>query len=180
MRILLPNAKQSPDVKPHAQAIETLLRERPQGWVPDNDWDRWLLGALSQALEQGRQKLGSAVADWRLGAFLNWKFEHPVIKNLPPVAWFFDFTYQRNAGPFEMSGSSTTVKQTTNTLGPSERMVVDLGDLDHSVQNLVLGESGSVSSSHFEDQWPAYYYGKSFPMQFEKVDAKDTLRIKPQ
>ncbi len=79
-----------------------------------------------------------------------------------------------------MSGSSTTVKQTTNTLGPSERMVVDLGDLDKSVQNLVLGESGSVSSSHFEDQWPAYYYGKSFPMQFDRVDAKDTLRIKPQ
>ena len=180
MRVLLPNAKESPDIKPHAQAIETLLRERPQGWVPENDWDRWLLSALSQALEQGRQRLGSAVADWRLGAFLNWKFEHPVIKNLPPVAWFFDFTYQRKAGPFEMSGSSTTVKQTTNILGPSERMVVDLGDLDHSVQNLVLGESGSVSSSHFEDQWPAYYYGKSFPMQFQKVDAKDTLRIKPQ
>jgi penicillin amidase len=78
-----------------------------------------------------------------------------------------------------MSGSATTVKQTTPTLGPSERMVVDLGDLDRSVQNLVLGESGAVSSSHFEDQWPAYYYGKSFPMQFNHVDAKDTKSYKP-
>ncbi len=98
MRVLLPNAKQAPDVMPHAQSIETLLRERPQGWVPNNDWDTWLIAALSQALEQGRQKAGSAVADWHLGQFLNWKFEHPVIKNLPPVAWFFDITYQRNAG----------------------------------------------------------------------------------
>jgi acyl-homoserine lactone acylase PvdQ len=59
-------------------------------------------------------------------------------------------------------------------------MVADLGDLDQSVQNLVLGESGFVSSSHFEDQWPAYYYGKSFPMQFNHVDAKDLLRVRPE
>jgi acyl-homoserine lactone acylase PvdQ len=59
-------------------------------------------------------------------------------------------------------------------------MVVDMGDLDRSVQNLVLGESGFVSSSHFEDQWPAYYYGRSFPMQFNHVDGKDVLRVKPQ
>jgi penicillin amidase len=111
---------------------------------------------------------------------LHWKFEHPVIKRLPPVGWFFDVTYQRNSGPFEMSGSGTTVKQTTESLGPSERMVVDMGDLDRSVQNLVLGESGFVSSSHFEDQWPAYYNGRSFPMQFNHVDGKDVLRVKPQ
>jgi acyl-homoserine lactone acylase PvdQ len=59
-------------------------------------------------------------------------------------------------------------------------MVVDLGDFDQSVQNLVLGESGSISSTHFQDQWFAYYYGKSFPMQFKHVDAKDTLQVKPQ
>ena len=29
------------------------------------------------------------------------------------------------------------------------------------------------------DQWPAYYAGSSFPMEFEHVDAKDTLRIRP-
>jgi penicillin amidase len=89
------------------------------------------------------------------------------------VAAFFDI------GPVEMSGAGTTVKQTTATLGPSERMVVDLGDLDRSVQNLVVGESGAVASGHYKDQWQAYYSGKSFPMQFERIDAKETLRIKP-
>lgn len=180
VKILLPKETAVPEVTPRPQVIETLLRERPHGWVPNDDWDTWTLATFASALDKGRERLGSAVAGWRWGHLLYWKFEHPVIKQIPPVSWFFDFTYQRNAGPFEMSGSSTTVKQTTPILGPSERMVVDLGDLDRSVQNLVLGESGSVSSSHFEDQWPAYYYGKSFPMQFNHVDAKDTLRVKPQ
>jgi len=179
LKIAVPTIKES-EISPRPQIVETLLRERPSGWVPHDDWDGWLVSALTRALEQGRAKLGGAVADWQWGRLLNWRFDHPVLKNLPPVNWFFNFVYQRSPGPFGMSGSSTTVKQTTPVLGPSERMVVDLGDLDRSVQNLVLGESGSIASSHYEDEWPAYYYGKSFPMQFNRVDAKETLRVKPQ
>jgi penicillin amidase len=180
LRLLIPKAKELPDVLPRPQVVEALLRERPPGWVPNNNWDEWVVSALARALDVGRERLGSSLAEWRWGFLLHWKFENPVLKRLPPVEWFFDATYQRNSGPFEMSGSSTTVKQTTPTLGPSERMVVDMGDFDHSVQNLVLGESGFVSSSHFEDQWPAYYYGKSFPMQFNRVNGKDVLQVKPQ
>jgi len=180
LKLLIPKAKELPDVLPRPQVAEALLRARLNGWVPNDNWDEWLISSLLHALDKGRETLGSTITEWRWGHLLHWKFEHPVIKRLPPVEWLFDATYQRNPGPFEMSGSGTTVKQTTETLGPSERMVVDLGDLDRSVQNLVLGESGFVSSSHFEDQWPAYYYGKSFPMQFNHVDGKDVLRVKPQ
>jgi penicillin G amidase len=82
-------------------------------------------------------------------------------------------------GPVPMSGSSSSIKQTTQRLGPSLRMVVDLGNLDQSQANLVTGESGHVLSKHYKDQWSAYYGGASFPMQFDKVDAKDTLVINP-
>jgi penicillin amidase len=104
---------------------------------------------------------------------LRWNIEHPVGRHLPGVGRFF------NIGPVEMSGSGTSVKQTTAVVGPSERMVVDLGDLDRSVQNLVSGESGLVASAHYKDQWRAYYAGTSFPMQFEHVDAKKVLRVRP-
>jgi penicillin G amidase len=83
-----------------------------------------------------------------------------------------------NIGPVEMSGSGTTVKQTTGSLGPSERMVVDFGQLDQSVQNLPAGESGFVASPHYKDQWAAYYAGQSFPMEFEHVDANENLRVR--
>ena len=104
---------------------------------------------------------------------LQWKLEHPLGRQLPFVDRFF------NIGPVEMSGSGTSVKQTTAVVGPSERMVVDFGDLDKSVQNLVVGESGFVASAHYKDQWRAYYSGKSFPMEFEHVDSKEVLRVKP-
>jgi penicillin amidase len=160
---------------PHTrpQVIESLLRERPAGWVPKDDWDAYLLAAFRAALDQGRKLQGSPASKWRWGRALHWKFEHPVGKQIPLVDYFF------NIGPVEMSGSGTTVKQTTLTLGPSERMVADLGDWDRSVQNLVTGESGSVASGHYKDQWPAYYVGRSFPMEFEHVDAKDVLRVRP-
>lgn len=160
---------------PHTrpQVIESLLRERPAGWVPKDDWDAYLLASFRAALDQGRKLQGSPPSKWRWGRALHWKFEHPVGKQLPLVDYFF------NIGPVEMSGSGTTVKQTTLTLGPSERMVADLGDWDRSVQNLVTGESGSVASGHYKDQWPAYYVGRSFPMEFERIDAKDVLRVRP-
>ena len=78
-----------------------------------------------------------------------------------------------------MSGAAVTVKQTGVNFGPSMRMVVDWGNIDRSVQNLTSGESGFVTSSHYKDQWDAYYVGTSFPMQFEKVEAKDVLKIEP-
>ena len=104
---------------------------------------------------------------------LEWKIEHPVGKRLPVFNRFFDI------GPVEMSGSGTTVKQTTAVVGPSERMVVDVGGWDRSVQNLVAGESGYVASPHYKDQWSAYYVGRSFPMQFDHVDVKQVLRVRP-
>lgn len=158
---------------PRPFVIETLLRNRPSGWVPANDWDTWLLQNLKAALETGRRRQGSPVSNWHWGRMLQWEFQHPVGKQIPLAGGFF------NIGPVPMSGSVTTVKQTTPSLGPSERMVADLSDWDKSVQNLPTGESGFVASGHYKDQWPSYYVGNSFPMEFEKVDAKEILHINP-
>jgi penicillin amidase len=163
-----------PDIAPHSQVIEGLLRRRPSGWVPKDDWDTWLVDQFRETLKLGRTEQGSPVSKWRWGSKLQWNFVHPVANGIALLQYFFDI------GPVEMSGSGTTVKQTNSTLGPSERMVVDLGNLDRSVQNLPVGESGYVGSSHYKDQWPAYYVGKSFPMEFDHVDAKDVLKVQPQ
>ncbi len=162
-----------PDILPRPQVIERFLRERPRGWVPKDDWNGWLLENFQTALQEGRKRLGTPLSSWKWGRLLQWKFAHPIGKELPLVDRFF------NIGPVPMSGSGTTVKQTTGTLGPSERMVVDFSDLDKSIQNLPAGESGFVASGHYKDEWPAYYVGKSFPMEFEHVDAKEVLRVKP-
>jgi penicillin amidase len=162
-----------PDILPRSAVIDGLLRNRPTGWVANDDWDSWLLQNLHSALEQGRQAQGTPISKWRWGRMLRWTFAHPVGKNIPFFNQFFDI------GPVDMSGSGTTVKQTTSAMGPSERMVVDLGDLDKSVQNLTTGESGHVASAHYKDEWTAYYNGTSFPMEFHDVRARETLRVNP-
>jgi penicillin amidase len=85
-----------------------------------------------------------------------------------------------NIGPVEMSGSSTSIKQTSTALGPSMRFVADLGNWDGSLNNIDIGQSGQILSRHYRDQWDSYYVGRSFSMQFDKVTAKDTLIVRPQ
>ncbi len=167
------NDPEKPAILPRPSRIQQLLRTRPPGWVEGNDWDRMLLRNLTRALASGRKEQGSPIAKWKWGQFLQWNFEHPVGKQLPLVSEFFDI------GPVPMSGSGTTVKQTTRTLGPSERLVVDFSKFDNSTLSIPVGESGMVASKHYKDQWPAYYVGKSFPMEWNKVSAAEVLEVQP-
>ena len=152
--------------------VEKLLRERPPDWFPD--YDAVLLRCLTGALDAGQKIQGSSVSRWDYGQYMSLEIVNPVVGRLPLIGRFFDI------GPVSMSGAGTTVKQYTRRLGPSLRMIVDLGDLEHSFANLATGESAQVLSSHYKDQWDAYYAGRSFPMQYGKVDAKDVLVVKPQ
>ena len=152
--------------------VENLLRARPAGWFAD--YDDALLGSFADAVDEGRRMQGRDVKKWIYGKYLELTIEHPIGHHLPFVASYFD------AGPVWMSGSSTSVKQTTRRLGPSMRMNADLGDWDRSLMNLPIGESGHVLSRHYKDQWDAYYNATSFPMQFWKVDVKSVLEFVPE
>lgn len=163
--------------------IENLLRARPAGWF--KDYDDALLRSFSDALDEGRRMQGLDVKKWIYGKYFEMTIQHPVataLSHLPLVGQFVGSLVSRyfNVGPVQMSGSSTSVKQTTVRLGPSMRMNADLGDWDRSLMNLPIGESGHVLSSHYRDQWDAYYNGTSFPMQFRKVEAKSVLEVVPR
>jgi penicillin amidase len=152
--------------------LERLLRERPPGWF--SDYDQLLMKCFSEAIDEGEKIQGSKVPRWDYGAYNELRLVHPVGGRLPLIGKYF------NIGPSPMSGSPTTVKQTTRRLGPSMRMIVDLSDLDHSFQNVTIGESGQWLSPHYKDQWNAYYSGRSFRMEFQKVEAKQILVVKPR
>jgi penicillin amidase len=158
--------------------IERLLRDRPAGWFKDtggsNGYDDLLVNSLVAAVGAGEKQQGSKIADWDYGQWIDLHLVHPVGGQLPLIGRYF------NIGPVPMSGSPSSIKQTTQRLGPSLRMVIDLGNLDQSLANIITGESGHVLSRHYKDQWGAYYGGTSFPMQFDKLEAKDTLVVNPQ
>ena len=154
-----------------AAVVERLLRERPGGWFPD--FDQLLLDCLGKAIADGEKRQGSRVSRWDWGQYLQLTILHPVGGRLPFLGKYF------NIGPVPMSGSGYTIKAATERLGPSMRMIVDFADLDQSFASLPVGQSGHFLSKHYKDQWKAYYAGRSFRMQFDKVEPVDTLLVTP-
>lgn len=150
--------------------MERMLRERPAGWF--GDYDEMLLRALADGVEEGRRMQGRDPKGWRYGNYLRVAINNPVLHEVPLVGKYFDI------GPVAMSGSTTSVKQTSRTVAPSMRMNADLGDWENSLLNIPIGQSGQILSSHYRDQWSDYYYARSYPMEFDKVDAKSTLVFK--
>ena len=151
--------------------VEKLLRERPPGWFAD--YDQMLLAALVDAAEEGERIQGRDHQRWQYGAYSRMFVPNPVVGRVPWIGKYFDI------GPVPMSGSPVTVKQVTARLAPSMRMDADLADWDRSLLNIPFGQSGQVLSSHYRDEWDAYYAGRSFPMQYRNVDAASTLRFRP-
>jgi len=124
-------------------------------------------------MEEGRRLQGGNVKSWQYGAWLRVGISNPVVHQIPWIGKYFDI------GPVPMSGATTTVKQTTRALAPSMRMSADLGDWDRSLLNIPIGQSGQILSPHYKDQWDAYYNARSFPMQFQRIEARSTLEFRP-
>ena len=152
--------------------LQLILEMNSRGWFADQD--AVLLECLRDAIEEGSKSQGSSLTRWNYGSFNELEIKQPVGSQLPLVGRYF------NIGPVPMSGSSTTVKQTTRRMGPSMRFIGDLSNWDKSLNNLTIGESGEILSAHYKDQWNAYYAGSSFPMQFRNIAAKSTLVVDPQ
>ncbi len=151
--------------------LDQLLRERPAAWFPD--FDQVLVRVLLDAYEEGRRMQGGNLAAWRYGTYNQLTLEQPVLSSIPYLASWFSL------GTTSLSGSSTTVKQTTARVGPSMRFVADLSDWDRSMMNIMPGQSGMAFSSHRRDQWQTYWAGESLPMQYEHVDAGDSFTLTP-
>src|SRR5207245_6171635 len=127
--------------------------------------------ALDDAVADLRDRLGADPAKWRWGALHTVTFAHPLSIGLPgPLRALFDL------GPYERAGDGYSVNNGAYSLAtpfglrshPSERMIVDLGDLDGSRAVLPTGESGQPLSKHWGDQTPLWLRGDLHPMCFTR------------
>lgn len=167
-----PGKSQVYDYQMAPSVVQSVLESGGRGWFRDRD--EMLIRALSDAFEEGRRLQGGNVKKWDYGKYNELTIKQPVDSQIPILGAYF------NIGPIEMSGSSTTVKQTTRRLGPSMRFVGDLSDWERSLNNITVGESGQILSGHYKDQWDAYYVGKSYPMEYRRVEMKNLLVIRPR
>jgi penicillin amidase len=143
--------------------LENVLANNWTRWLPrgDSSFEETLIKSLEDGVKQIPSRVGSRSHDaWKWGNTIPLTFYHPLGQGFLLLGRLLD------VGPFPQAGTTTTVKATTTRHGPSMRMVVDLSTLDHSVQNITLGESGQVFSPYYQDQFDAWYHGRSFPMSF--------------
>jgi penicillin amidase len=142
--------------------LQNVLDQNLTRWLPPGDanFNVTLMKSLDEAAHQRHSKVSYRDLPARWGDTIPLTFHHPLSGGLPLLGRWLD------VGPFPQAGTGTTVKQTTPRLGPSMRMVVDFSDLDQSMQNITLGESGQVFSPYYRDQFWAWYDGRSFPMLF--------------
>jgi penicillin amidase len=141
--------------------------------------------ALDDAALELRGRLGPDPAKWRWGALHALTFAHPLSVGLPPfLRAVFDI------GPYERAGDGYSLNNGAYSLTapytvrshPSERMLVDLGDLDASLAVLPTGQSGQPFAKHWGDQTALWLRGALHPMAFTRARIADprTLVLRPR
>jgi penicillin amidase len=142
--------------------LENVVHHQPQRWLPETygSYDD-LLAAAVEAVASGPDA-PQDLASWKWGAFRPVEVQHPVLGRVPVL--------QRWTGPGvqPQSGSGYTVKAVSRSHGPSERLTVDLSDLDQTTLNLVTGEAGNFLSPYYMDQWKAWYEGHTFTLPYSE------------
>jgi len=142
--------------------LENIFLHQPKRWLPEKfaNYDDLLTTAVENAVRG--EDVPKDISKWHWGSYHPLEIQHPILSQIPILG--------RWTGPGlqPQSGSGFTVKAVTRHAGPSERMTIDLADLDHSTLNIVTGESGNFLSSNYMDQWKAWYEGYTFPFPFSK------------
>ncbi len=150
--------------------LENVVHHQPQRWLPAgySGFDD-LLAAAVDAVVSGPDA-PQDLASWKWGGFRPVEIQHPILGRVPLL--------QRWTGPGvqPQSGSGYTVKAVSRSHGPSERLTVDLSDLDQTTLNLVTGEAGNFLSPYYMDQWKAWYEGYTFKLPYSEKAVAATKR----
>ena len=127
--------------------------------------------AFAEAVTQLREEQGKHPTDWQWGKLHTATFKNQTLgeSGIGLIESLF------NRGPFNVSGNEAAVNATgwTATEGfevdwlPSMRMIVDLGNLDHSLSVHTTGQSGHAYHAHYDDLIPQWAAGEYYPMLWD-------------
>jgi penicillin amidase len=159
--------------------LQNVLRDRPAHWLPkefaaaasaSEGYDELLSRSADEAIrEMERASDSDKVGQWSWGTFMQLTIFHPLARS--------GFLRRHlSIGPIAQPGSSFSVKQTGRSLGPAMRFVADLANLDNSLMNITMGQSGQYLSRYYEDQFPEWYEGRGINSSFSDA-AQDKARV---
>ena len=142
------------------RALRIMIRKGSSLWFGKKSLEDIIATSVKQMLSELRESAGSDMNKWTWGKIHSLTFEH-VLGKKKLLAWIF------NLGPFPVGGSHLTVNMRHYPyenpyrvdLGPSERMIVDLSNIEGALHVLPTGESGNLKSPHYKDQIDFYLGG---------------------
>ena len=159
---------------------EQILTHQPAQWLPPgySSWEDFLAAVVHIGLREANAPRD--LAHWSEGKAYPLILDHPIFSRSP---WLQQIIGQPTGpGTVPQRGDMTTIVQVGAAFGPSERLTVDLSNPDATTLNLVLGESGNVSSPYYLDHFPAWLNGTTFPLPFTPaaITPTHTLTLTPQ
>lgn len=130
-------------------ALENILTYQPKAWLPSEftTYDGLLAAAVEDAVHDSQSPW--RLSSWHRGKQFPLVIQHPILGKIPFIS------HWSGPGMVAQTGGSWTVKQVGRSFGPSERMTVDLANLDDSTLNIVTGQSGQIFSPYCMNQWHA-------------------------
>ncbi|MBD5656917.1 MAG: penicillin acylase family protein [Candidatus Eremiobacteraeota bacterium] len=152
-------------------AVMRMLRERPRGWVPADDYDAFLVAAMRDGIA-GLRARGQFEATWSaLGARTA---QHP-LAGFGLTAW--------NGTPFPGLGDAYSPHVQAPANAQSFRAIWDVGKWQNGGMVIPQGESGQPGSPHYRDLAPTWLAGTlvAFPFGEAAVArvARETLELTP-
>ncbi len=158
--------------------LENVLSHQPPRWLPSGyaNYDALLTAAVEGAVSDASAT--HSLSMWKWGRVHRVDIQHPFWSHFPILK------KGAGTGSQPLSGDEETIKQVGPHFGPSERLTVDFSNLDDSTLNIVNGQSGNIFAEHYNDQWDAYYHGRTFPLPFSPDAVQRAgvhhLRLQPE
>jgi penicillin amidase len=157
---------------PYAVTMLDVL-EHPESKFPDKADEKRnevLLSSLHDAFEDMEKLQGPDPKSWAWGKLHHNFLEHPFSPLVDGAT-----REKINVGPMERAGSQFTPNRSSysatdfrDTVGPSLRIVVDLGNWDNSRAMNHPGQSGIPDSPHYRDLAPLWQRGEYFPLLYTR------------
>lgn len=168
-----------------ASHLSRLLREQPEGWFAEG-WPERIRTALKTTHQHLVAAYGDDPAAWEWGTIRTLTLQHPLGGRKPLDRVF-------NLGPIPYGGDANTVNPApvdpVDPLGnpnfavASLRMVVDVGEWEHSRFVLPGGQSGNPFSPHYSDQFQLWRKGDALPIAWSRAmverSTRHTLVLEP-
>ena len=164
-------ASERPNITVNMQLVVLMrvLRERPNGWWPRNDYDDLLVRSLRTAIRSYGSRL---LEPW--GQYAPIPIRHP----LAPLGFSF-----LNGVTLPGDGDNYGLHVQNSRDSQSFRAVWDVGNWDDGGIVIPSGESGEPASGHYTDQSAMWMAQRMVPLPFSdaavRASTKQTLTLTP-